>query len=319
MVTGEVAILFRTHGDKNNRASEEVRSMSQPTTRKYPAEFKERAVKLGVEAEPSIAQTARDLGVNENTLHTWIGKYHRGERQEQQVHDEHLDEELKRLRKENARLKEEREILKGRGVLCATAAVKYAWMHQQPAEFTVRRMCQLLEVSRSGYDEWLSRPPRAQSDADPQVQDKIQRDFAQGRGTYGTRRIKHLLAQDGLQVSRRRIRRLLAHAGLRCKTQRTCKAPKTSGQAQTVTPNRLNREFTVQVPDTVYIGDITYLPTGEGGLYLAVVLDLGSRAVVGWSMANHLRTELVPQALSMAICQRQPTAGLMMHTDRGSQ
>jgi len=180
-------------------------------------------------------------------------------------------------------------------------------------------MCQLLEVSRSGYYEWLSRPPRAQAQVDQEVQDKIQHYFAQGRGTYGTRRIKHLLAQDGLQVSRRRIGRLLAQAGLRCKTRRTCKAPKTSGQAQTVAPNQLNREFTVQAPDKVYVGDITYLPTGEGWLYLAVVLDLCSRAVVGWSMANHMRAELVTQALSMAIGQRQPAAGFIMHTDRGSQ
>jgi transposase len=86
--------------------------MSQPTTKKYPAEFKERAVKLAVESDQPIAQTARDLGVNENTLHTWIGKYHRTARQEQQVNNEHLYEELKRLRKENARLKEERDILK---------------------------------------------------------------------------------------------------------------------------------------------------------------------------------------------------------------
>jgi len=180
-------------------------------------------------------------------------------------------------------------------------------------------MCQLLEVSRSGYYEWLSRPPRAQAQVDQEVQDKIQHYFAQGRGTYSTRRIKHLLAQDGLQVSRRRIGRLLAQAGLRCKTRRKFKAPKTSGQAQTVAPNQLNREFTVQVPDKVYVGDITYLPTGEGWLYLAVVLDLCSRAVVGWSMANHMRAELVTQALSMAIGQRQPAAGLIMHTDRGSQ
>ena len=86
--------------------------MSQPMTKKYPAAFKERAVKLAVESDPPIAQTARDLGVNENTLHTWIGQYHRVERQEKQVNDEHVYEELKRLRKENARLQEEREILK---------------------------------------------------------------------------------------------------------------------------------------------------------------------------------------------------------------
>jgi putative transposase len=192
-------------------------------------------------------------------------------------------------------------------------------MHQQHTEFKLSRMCQLLEVSRSGYYEWLGRPPRTPTAADQEVQDKIQRYFAQGRGTYGTRRIKHLLAQEGLQVSRRRIGRVLAQAGLRCHTRRKFKAPTAAGQAQTVAPNQLNREFTVQVPDTVYVGDITYLPTGEGWLYLAIVLDLCSRAVVGWSMADHMRAELVNQALAMAIWQRQPEAGLIMHTDRGSQ
>jgi transposase InsO family protein len=151
------------------------------------------------------------------------------------------------------------------------------------------------------------------------VEAKVEQYFAQGRGTYGTRRIKHLLAQEGRQVSRRRIGRVLAQAGLHCKTRRKFKAPRVAEQAQTVAPNQLNREFTVYVPDTVYVGDITYLPTGEGWLYLAVVLDLCSRAVVGWSMADHMRAELVTQALSMAIGQRQPAAGLLRHTDRGSQ
>src|SRR4029450_3772368 len=173
-------------------------------------------------------------------------------------------------------------------------------------------------VSRSGYYEWLRRPPSNQAAAQ-QLQEKVQRYFTQGRGTYGTRRMKHLLAQEGLQVSRRRIGRILAQAGLRCKTRRKFKAPRSAEQAQTIAPNQLNREFTVQAPDTVYGGDITYLPTGEGWLYLAVVLDLCSRAVVGWSMADHRRAELVNQALLMALCQRQPAAGLIMHTDRGSQ
>jgi putative transposase len=180
-------------------------------------------------------------------------------------------------------------------------------------------MCRLLAVSRSGYYEWLAHPPNSHADIDQQVQEKVQHYFAQGRGTYGTRRIKHLLAQEGLQVSRRRIGRLLSQAGLHCKTRRRFKAPLAAGQAQTVAPNQLNREFTVQAPDRVYVGDITYLPTGEGWLYLAVVLDLCSRAVVGWSMADHMRAELVNQALAMAIYQRQPVAGLIMHTDRGSQ
>jgi putative transposase len=197
--------------------------------------------------------------------------------------------------------------------------VKYAWIQQQHTVFSVSRMCRLLEVSRSGYYEWRGRPPCTPAEAAQALQDKVTRYFAQGRGTYGTRRIKHLLAQEGLQVSRRRIGRLLAQAGLRCKTRRKYKAPMMAGQAQTVAPNQLNREFTVDTPDTVYVGDITYVPTGEGWLYLAVVLDLCSRAVVGWAIANHMRAELVNRALSMALYQRQPAAGLIMHTDRGSQ
>jgi putative transposase len=120
-------------------------------------------------------------------------------------------------------------------------------------------------------------------------------------------------------LGRPRIGRVLARAGLRCKTRRTCKAPLTAGQAQTVAPNQLNRAFPVHAPDTVHVGDMTSLPTGEGWLYLAVVLDRGSRAVVGWSMPTHMRAELVNQALSMALYQRHPAAGLIMHTDRGSQ
>src|SRR5262245_58450317 len=122
-------------------------------------------------------------------------------------------------------------------------------MQEQHGEFSITSLCRTLEVSRSGYYEWLSRPPRAQTAVDQQVHAKVQHYFAQGRGTYGTRRIKHLLAQDGLRVSRRRIGRVLAQAGLRCKTRRRFKVPTATGHAQTVAPNQLNREFTVPQPD----------------------------------------------------------------------
>ena len=118
-------------------------------------------------------------------------------------------------------------------------------MQAQHAEFSISSLCRTLEVSRSGYYEWLSRPPRAQAEVDQQMEAKVQHYFAQGRGTYGTRRIKHLLAQEGLQVSRRRIGCILAQAGLRCKTRRKFKAPRSAEQAQTIAPNQLNREFTV--------------------------------------------------------------------------
>jgi hypothetical protein len=169
--------------------------------------------------------------------------------------------------------------------------VKYAGRHQQHTACTVRRLCRLLAVSRSGYSEWLKRPSSAPAEAAQQVQDKVTRCCAQGRGTYGTRRIKPLVAQEGLQVSRWRMGRALAQAGLRCKTRRKFKAPPTAGQAQRVAPNRRNRECTVTAPDTISVGEIPSLPTGEGWLYLAVVLDRCSRAVVGWAMATHMRAE----------------------------
>jgi putative transposase len=180
-------------------------------------------------------------------------------------------------------------------------------------------MCQLLALSRSGYYEWLHRPPSVRAEADQQLQDQVTRCFPPGRGTYGTRRIPDLLAQAGRVVSRRRIGRVLAQAGLRGKTRRTCKAPTSAGQVQTVAPNQRNRAFPVPEPDTISVGDIPSLPTGEGWLYLAGVLDLCSRAVVGWSMAHHMRAALGNGALSMALCQRRPAAGLIMQTDRGRQ
>ena len=190
---------------------------------------------------------------------------------------------------------------------------------QQQTEGRVSHMGRRLEVSRSGDYEWRRRPPRVDAEAIQQLQDKVVSYVAQGRGTYGTRRIKYLLAQAGLVVSRRRIGRVLTQAGLRCKTRRKFKAPTAAGHAQTVAPNPLNRALTGSKPDTVYVGDMTYLPTGEGWLYLAIVLDLYSRAVVGWAMANHMRVERVHQALSMALGRRHPAAGLLMHTDQGRQ
>src|ERR1043166_3068607 len=125
-----------------------------------------------------------------------------------------------------------RALKKGGGVRRAPTAVKYTWIHQQPTELSVSRLCRLLEVSRSSYYEWLGRPPSTQADADQQVQAKVQHYFSQGRGTYVTRRIKPLLAQEGLQVSSRPDR-LRTPAGVRCKTRRKYKAPTTAGQAQT--------------------------------------------------------------------------------------
>lgn len=140
-----------------------------------------------------------------------------------------------------------------------------------------------------------------------------------GRGNYGTRRIKRLLAKEGLLVSRRRIGRLMREQGLVCKAKRRYKVTTDSKHGLPVAPNLLNREFKPSQPNRSYVGDITYIPTQEGWLFLAVVIDLFSRQVVGWSMADSMRAELVNDALIMALWKRKPPRGLMWHSDRGSQ
>lgn len=187
-------------------------------------------------------------------------------------------------------------------------------------------MCRALAVSPSGYYDWLTRPFSAHAQKDQALSAQIVGHFEANRQVYGTRRLKDCLAEEGEQVSRRRISRLMAEQGLEVRTRRKFKVTTDSSHGQ-VAPNILNRQFdvasgvgpTLTEPDTAYVGDITYIWTAEGWLYLAVVIDLFSRAVVGWSMSQWLKAELVTHALQMAIDQRQPHPGLIMHTDRGSQ
>lgn len=148
---------------------------------------------------------------------------------------------------------------------------------------------------------------------------KIEDIFRQGRGTYGTRRIKSALAKQGLIVSRRRIRRLMANLSLSCKTKVKFRITTDSKHLLPVASNLLDRQFSCNAPNKFYVGDITYIPTQEGWLFLAVVIDLFSRQVVGWAMDKRMAAELVNQALLMAIWSRKPERGLIWHTDRGSQ
>ena len=186
-------------------------------------------------------------------------------------------------------------------------------------DFKVRSMCRALEVSPSGYYDWLTRPLSAHGQKDQALSAQIVDHFEANRQVYGTRRLKDCLAEEGEQVSRRRIGRLMDEQDLWVRTRRKFKVTTDSSHGQAVAPNILNRQFNVTEPDTAYVGDITYIWTAEGWLYLAVVIDLFSRAVVGWSMSQWLKAEVVTNALQMAMDQRQPLPGLIMHTDRGSQ
>jgi putative transposase len=174
-------------------------------------------------------------------------------------------------------------------------------------------------VSRSAYYGWLQRKPTSRDQVDSQLIPVIQSLFAKSRATYGTRRIRQSLEKQNWPVGRRRLGRLMRAAGLVCKTKRKFKVTTNSKHDLLVSDNLLDRNFTVHQANQAYVGDITYIRTQEGWLYLAVVIDLYSRQVVGWSLAEHMRTSLVNDALLMAIWKRKPPKGLPWHSDRGSQ
>lgn len=197
--------------------------------------------------------------------------------------------------------------------------MKYAWIKAESEHHDITLLCSLVEVTRSAYYAWLKAVVSPKAKQDAEIKTQIQAIFSQNHAVYGTRRLKKVLHKQGSIVSRRRIGRLMQEAKLRCKTKRRFKATTNSKHNLPIAANQLERQFKVEDPNKVYVGDITYIPTREGWLYLAVVIDLYSRQVVGWSMAEHMRTKLVNDALLMAIWQRKPAKGLLWHTDRGSQ
>jgi transposase InsO family protein len=192
-------------------------------------------------------------------------------------------------------------------------------MKNHQNEFTVAAMCRFLNSSRSCFYAWLKRPKTQREKQNEVLTDQLKILFKDGRGNYGTRRLKRKLANRGHTISRRRIGRLMTRAGLICKTKRKFKVTTDSKHHQPLSPNLLERQFNVEKPDQTFVGDITYIETQEGWLYLAVVIDLYSRQVVGWSMDKRMKAKLVNDALLMAIWKRKPAQGLIWHTDRGSQ
>jgi transposase InsO family protein len=177
-----------------------------------------------------------------------------------------------------------------------------------------------MNVSRSGYYGWLDRPISNRARENKELTKVVREIFNKNRNIYGTRRIADQLAKRNIFISRHRVGKLMAEAGLVCKTKRRFKVTTDSKHNKPISPNLLNRQFNVIRPDTYWVGDITYIPTNSGWLYLATVIDLYSRQVVGWSMSSNMKTKLVNDALTMALWKRKPKRGsLIWHTDQGSQ
>ncbi len=180
--------------------------------------------------------------------------------------------------------------------------------------------CRVLGVARAGFYAWRDRPPSARARADAELTAVIHRLHAQSRGTYGAPRIHADLQGEGRRHGRKRVARLMRQADLRgCPRPRRQPRTTIADPAASAAPDLVQRAFDPLAPDRLWLADITYIPTEEGWLYLAAVLDAFSRRVVGWAMADHLRTELVLDALELALRQRRPVAGLIHHSDRGAK
>jgi len=197
--------------------------------------------------------------------------------------------------------------------------VRYSFIREHRKQFRVAALCRVLKVSASGYFAWLGRPESARQRANRALAAQIKVAHARSRKTYGRRRIHVQLQRAGILCSRNRVARLMRQEGLWGLRRRKFKATTNARHSFPVAPNLLARNFTAAAPDQVWVSDITYLACAEGWEYLATVMDLHSRRIVGWAMQSTLERSLTLNALKMAIAQRRPAPGLIHHSDRGVQ
>jgi transposase InsO family protein len=198
--------------------------------------------------------------------------------------------------------------------------VKYAFIQSCLREYSVESSCQVLEVSRSGYYDWLERPVSAAAKRMEELKVKIKKVHEENRCVYGSRRVCAALKAEGETVCVNTVARGMKALEIQAKTKgKFIPCTTDSRHLQPVAENILDRQFTAELPNQKWAADITYILTGEGWLYLAGVMDLCSRMIVGWSMADHMKTDLVSDALKMAITHRLPGPDLLHHSDRGVQ
>ena len=195
----------------------------------------------------------------------------------------------------------------------------YRFVERERASFPVATMCRVLGVSTSGFWAWSKRPPSKRARADVELTERIRTIHQDSRGTYGMPRVHAELHHGGTSCSRKRVARLMRAAGLEGVHRRRATRTTIRDRDAAPAPDLIERVFSAPCPDQLWVADITYVPTWQGFLYVAVVLDAFNRRVVGWSMAGHLRTELILDALDMAIARRRPGEGLIHHSDRGTQ
>jgi len=197
--------------------------------------------------------------------------------------------------------------------------VRFAFIVAEKAAFPVRLLCRTLQVSRAGFYAWHRRPPAPRTRADERLGLEIAAIHAESRQRYGSPRVHAELVGRGCRTSRKRVARLMRGRGLAARRRRRFRVTTQSRHPFRIAPNVLARQFKRAGPDQAWVTDITYIPTGEGWLYLAVIVDLCSRFAVGWATSARVTDDLTLAALGMALARRRPSPGLVHHSDRGSQ
>ncbi|MER7127313.1 IS3 family transposase [Micrococcus luteus] len=293
--------------------------------RRFSQEFKDEAVRMVLDGPRPVAHVAQELGIHDTTLGNWVNIYRRtrgnsmgpsrdtGERKSERELD---------LERENRKLREENEFLKkAAGLLRPGTAVsaKYELIDAEKAVYAVMDMCAWLGVSRSGYYEWRDRPASATAGRRERLKERIAVIFADSHRTYGYRRVHAALVRSGEQVSDELVRHLMRELGLRPGRRRPWQPSTTQADGSwRGIPDLVRRDFTAERPGVKLVGDITYIPTWEGFVYLATVIDCHSKMVVGWAMADHYRASLICDAIDAAVSHIDLQPGCVFHSDRGS-
>jgi putative transposase len=197
--------------------------------------------------------------------------------------------------------------------------MKYQFIENHRSAFAVEKMCRSLQISKSGYYAWKTRPKSNRDQANEKLDHHIRTIYQQSKGTYGSPRITEALNNQNIDCSENRVARRMRKNNIKAKTKKRFKVTTHSKHTHPIAENLLGQDFTAQRPDQVWASDITYLWTREGWLYLAVILDLFSRRIIGWSLSHRLGQELVLNAFQQALWRRRPGPGVIFHSDRGVQ
>ncbi|EAB4627082.1 IS3 family transposase [Salmonella enterica] len=293
-------------------------STTKKPRKQHTPEFRQEALKLAERI--GVAAAARELNLYESQLYNWRSK------QQNQLssseREQEMSAEIARLKRQLAERDEELAILqKGRDILREAPEMKYVFIEKHQAEFNIKAMCRVLQIARSGWYVWHQRRHQInQRQRFRLVCDNVVREaFSDAKQRYGAPRLTDELRAQGYQFNVKTVAASLRRQGLRAKASRRFRPVSYRKHDLPVSENLLKQDFYASGPNQKWVGDITYLRTGEGWLYLAVVIDLWSRSVIGWSMSSRMTAQLACDALQMALWRRKCPENVIVHTDRRGQ